>query len=114
MMDRCVEHAYQLDSPRQTQNRGSPRAQFARQTGPEFPGRRAGLFCADGVGGLEASPSPLGGSTLIAFSGCGSALQLWTAERAAASNSGSNRAVTSSRFLPASVSPCWAASANHL
>src|SRR5437016_6165769 len=60
------------------------------------------------------SHPPAGTLTVFASSGCGSTVQVWTASLAATSDCGSSRAATSSRFLPASWSPCCAASANHL
>src|SRR5215510_10578841 len=97
------------DGPGDAANRLRPTRDAAGQTL-----ERAACFGLAGVRGGAVSQPPAGALTLTASSGCGSATQVWTASFAAISDWRTSLAPTSSRFLTASLSPCRAASVNHL
>ena len=70
-------------------------------------------FAAEAWTGAESHP-PAGLATLTASSGCGSAVKVWIASLAAASDWASSRLAISSRLRAESASPCAAARLNHL
>src|ERR1700730_12254962 len=72
----------------------------------------AGFAAAAGCGAV--SHPPAGVAALTASSGWGSAVNVWIASLAAASDWASRRFAISSRLRPASASPCAAARLNHL
>src|SRR5580704_6144636 len=119
-LDRGIQYAAAFDSSRGVSGILGRPVKCADDGGVSREDYRdARLLNAGLAAGFAAAPDatsqpPCGVATLMASSGCGSAVKVWIASLAAASDWASRRLAISSRLWPASASPCAAARLNHL